>query len=271
MAKTGAAMFKMPQYSKGTSAEEILNNSRSINKKGTIKRLCKYMMAYKWLLLLALAMSIGSNLFSLVGPKLSGFAIDNIIGVGNVNFDRIFYYCILMAGFYVASSVLAFFLATLMIRISQKIVHQMRNDVFESLMKLPVSYFDTHQTGEILSRMSYDIDTINTSLSTDVVQIATSVITVAGSFIMMLTISPRLIIVFLLTIPLSAGITRFITNKTRPLFRERSASLGRMNGFVEEMVAGQKTLRAYNQEEHTIEKFKEKNEDAVTKYYNAEY
>lgn len=271
MAKTGAAMFNMPSYQKGTDADEILKNSISADRKGTIRRLAGYMLNYKYLLLLALVMSVASNLFLLIGPKLSGYAIDNMIGAGQVRFDRVFYYCALMAAFYAVSSVLSFALSTLMIKISQKIIKKMREDVFASLMSLPVSYFDTHQTGEILSRMSYDIDTVNTSLSTDVVQILTSIITVAGSFIMMLTISPRLMLIFVFTIPMALGLTKFITGKTRPLFRERSAALGRMNGFVEEMAAGHRTLKAYNREQYVIDRFKEKNESAVVSYYNAEY
>ena len=274
MAKSGAEMFTGggPKIHKGTSAEEILNNSRSINKKGTIRRLGKYLFRYKFLMILALTMSFASNVFSLFGPRLSGLAIDNIEGgVGNVVFDKVFYYCGLMAGFYIISSILSYILSVLMVNISQKIIHKMREDVFGSLMKLPISYFDTHQTGEILSRMSYDIDTVNTSLSTDLVQLCTSLITVVGSFIMMASISTNLLLIFVITIPMSILITKFIVNKTRPLFRERSASLGRMNGFVEEMIAGQKTLKAYNQELNTIHKFKKKNEDAVMGYYNADY
>lgn len=265
-------MFRMgPKISKGTDADEIYKNSRSINKKGTILRLSKYLMRYKGLLILALFLSVCSNVFSLIGPKLSGLAIDAIAGTGAVDFQRVFYYCGWMALFYIASSVMAYILSVLMIHITQKCVHQMRKDVYDSLMRLPVSYFDMHQTGEILSRISYDIDTVNTSLSTDLVQILTSVITVVGSFAMMLSISTKLILVFVFTIPLSFLITKFITGKTRPLFRERSASLGRLNGFVEEMIGGHKTLSAYHQEKNTVEKFKEKNDDAVKCYYNAEY
>ena len=274
MAKSGAEMFTGggPKIHKGTSAEEILNNSRSTNKKGTIRRLGKYLFRYKFLMILALTMSFASNVFSLFGPRLSGLAIDNIEGgIGNVVFDKVFYYCGLMAAFYIVSSILSYILSVLMVNISQKIIHKMREDVFGSLMKLPVSYFDTHQTGEILSKMSYDIDTINTSLSTDLVQLCTSLITVVGSFVMMASISTNLLLIFVITIPMSIVITKFIVKKTRPLFRERSASLGRMNGFVEEMIAGQKTLKAYNQEENTMNKFKIKNEDAVMGYYNADY
>ena len=230
MAKTGADMFRMgPKIAKGTSAEEIYKNSRSINKKGTILRLSKYLMKYKYLMAAALFLSIVGNVFALIGPKLSGQAIDAITGTGQVDFKKVTHYCILMAIFYIASSVMSYILSVLMIHITQKCVYQMRKDVYDSLMKLPVSYFDKHQTGEILSRISYDIDTVNTSLSTDLVQILTSVITVVGSFFMMLSISPMLILIFVVTIPLSFLITKFITGKTRPLFRERSAALGRLN------------------------------------------
>lgn len=265
-------MFRMgPKMTKGTSAEEIYRNSRSINKKGTLLRLGRYLMRSKWLVLTALLLSVSGNVFALIGPKLSGMAIDYIGGPGRVHFGKVLYYCLWMAAFYIASSVMSYVLSVLMIKITQKTVHRMREDVYDSLMRLPVSYFDTHQTGEILSRMSYDIDTVNTSLSTDLVQILTSIITVVGSFAMMLSISPKLILIFVFTIPMSGLITRFITARTRPLFRERSASLGRMNGFVEEMIAGHKTLTAYHQEGNTVLKFKEKNEDAVTSYYNADY
>ena len=208
MPKTGADMFRMgPKISKGTDADEIYKNSRSINKKGTILRLSKYLMRYKGLLILALFLSVCSNVFSLIGPKLSGLAIDAIAGTGKVDFPKVFYYCGWMALFYIASSIMAYILSVLMIHITQKCVHQMRKDVYDSLMSLPVSYFDMHQTGEILSRMSYDIDTVNTSLSTDLVQILTSVITVVGSFVMMLSISTKRILVVVFTIPLSFFIT----------------------------------------------------------------
>ena len=234
-------------------------------------RLSKYLMRYKYLMAAALFLSIAGNVFALIGPKLSGQAIDAITGTGQVDFKKVTHYCIMMAIFYIASSVMSYILSVLMIHITQKCVYQMRKDVYDSLMKLPVSYFDKHQTGEILSRISYDIDTVNTSLSTDLVQILTSVITVVGSFFMMLSISPMLILIFVVTIPLSFLITKFITGKTRPLFRERSAALGRLNGFVEEMIGGHKTIKAYHREENTINKFKENNDDAVKCYYEAEY
>lgn len=242
------------------------------NRKGTILRLGSYMIQYRYLVLLALGLTVGSNLLALVGPMLSGYAIDAIEpGVGRVDFARVFYYAGLMVAFYVISSVLAYILSVLMIQISRKVVYQMRKDVFGHLLALPVGYFDTHQTGDIISRISYDIDTVNTSLANDLVQIFTTLITVVGAFAMMVVISPKLVQIFAFTVPLAVALTKFITGKTRPLFRMRSRRLGELNGFVEEMITGQKTLKAYHQEENTIGKFDGKNEEAVEAYYRAEY
>lgn len=242
------------------------------NRKGTILRLGTYLMQYRYWVLLALALTIGSNLLALVGPMLSGYAIDAIEpGFGKVDFPRVFYYAGMMVLFYLCSSVLSYILGVLMIYISRKVVYQMREDVFTHLMELPVGYFDTHQTGDIISRISYDIDTVNTSLANDLIQILTTLITVVGAFSMMIAISPRLVLIFAFTVPLSILLTKMITGKTRPLFRLRSRKLGELNGFVEEMISGQKTLKAYHQEKHTIEKFDKKNEEAVESYYRAEY
>lgn len=239
---------------------------------GTILRLGKYMLQYKWLLLLAMVCTLGSNLFSLIGPKLTGLSIGAIEpGRGAVDFNRVFYYAAWMAGFYVVSAAMSYGLQVLMLTISRKVVYRMRQDVFERLMTLPVGYFDVHQTGDIISRISYDIDTVNASLSNDLVQLLTTVITVVGALVMMLTISPKLVLVFAFTVPLSVFITKSITGKTRPLFRQRSARLGEMNGFVEEMITGQKTLKAYGREEYTQKRFDKKNKDAVDAYYRAEY
>lgn len=247
-------------------------DNRTKNKKGTILRLGTYLLHYKWLLLLAIICTFGSNLFSLIGPKLTGYAIGAIEpGKGAVDFKTVGYYAAWMAVFYVLSALMSYGLQVLMITISRKVVYKMRQDVFEKLMSLPVGYFDVHQTGDIISRISYDIDTVNASLSNDLVQLLTTVITVVGALGMMISISPKLVLVFAVTVPLSIGLTKAITARTRPLFRLRSAKLGAMNGFVEEMVTGQKTLKAYGREEDTISRFDEKNKEAVDAYYRAEY
>ena len=249
-----------------------IGEHKTAGKKGTLLRLGGYLMRYKWYLVGAVALTVGSNLFSLIGPLLSGYAVDAIEpGPGKVIFEKVFYYAAWMAGFYVVSSIFSYLLQVLMITISRKVVYQMRKDVFEKLLLLPVGYFDVHQGGDIISRISYDIDTVNMSLSDDVVQLLTTVITVSGAFFMMLVISPSLVLIFAFTMPLSMCITRYLTGKTRPLFRARSATLGELNGFAEEMVSGQRTLKAYCQEENTIRRFEEKNEKAMKAYYRAEY
>jgi ATP-binding cassette subfamily B protein len=237
-----------------------------------LKRLWYYVYHYKWLLFLAILLAITSNLLALVGPMLSGYAIDAIQpGKGAVIFRTVFYYAGWMIVFYLASSVLSYLLSTLMIRLSQRIVRKMREDVFTKLVELPVGYFDRNQAGDIISRISYDIDVINTSLSTDTVQIFASVITVVGSLIMMLLISPILVLVMLLMIPMSILYTRYMAKKIRPLFRKRSAKLGEMNGFVEEMVSGQKTIKAYAAENAVMNRFDRINTETVDAYYDAEY
>lgn len=241
-------------------------------KYAVLKRLWQYMYGYKWLLILALTLTLISNLLALVGPMLSGFAIDAIApGKGLVNFDKVMYYTGYMVLFYVFSSFFSYLLALLMISLSQKISFKMRKDVFDKMAELPVGYFDRHQTGDLISRFTYDIDTINTSLSHDLIQIFTSIITVIGSLAMMIIISPILVTVFAVTIPVSILFTRFMTGKVRPLFRKRSAKLGELNGFVEEIVSGQKVIKAYHQEASMIDRFDEKNEEAVEAYYNAEF
>ncbi len=240
--------------------------------KYVLRRLWAYIYRYKFLVALALLLTIASNMLALIGPMLSGYAIDAIQpGKGLVIFQKVFYYAFWMIVFYIISSALSYLLSVLMIRISQKMVKRMREDLFKKLVELPVGFFDRYQAGDIISRMSYDIDTINTSLSTDVVQILASIVTVAGSLIMMIVISPELVLVMLITIPLSILYTRYMAKKVRPLFRKRSAKLGELNGFVEEMVSGQKTIKAYAAENSIMDRFDHLNTETVDAYYDAEY
>jgi ATP-binding cassette subfamily B multidrug efflux pump len=243
-----------------------------MKKTAILSRLLPYLLRYKMLLVTCILLSIGGNLLALAGPYVSGLAVDAMeLGTGKVDFSSVGFYSVLMVLLYIASAVLSYALTRLMIVISRRVVNTMRRDVFNKLTELPVGYFDTNQTGDILSRISYDIDTINTSLSNDIVQVFASVVTVVGALAMMLAISPVLVLVFVVTVPLSFLLTKKITGFTRPLFRKRSAKLGELNGFVEEMISGQKTLRAYSQEEHTIEKLDRQNDETVEAYYKADY
>ncbi len=240
--------------------------------KKVLFRLWKYLYMHKWPLAAAFILTVASNLLSVAAPKLSGNAIDAIgINKGEVDLEKVFYYCGLMIAFYVISAILSYILSRIMIFVSQKIIYQMRKDVFNKLMLLPVSFFDRHQAGDIISRISYDIDTVNSSLSSDLIQICTSVFTVAGSFIMMCTISVKLLSVFFVTIPIALFFTKYMTAKVKPYFKKRSAKLGELNGFVEEVITTQKTTKVYNREKEMIAAFDEKNEEAVDAYYKAEY
>jgi len=138
------------------------------------------------------------------------------------------------------------------------------------MMTLPVGYFDRNQAGDIISRISYDVDVICTSLATDVVQIMTSIVTVVGSFIMMITISPPLVLCMLVTIPMALFYTRYMGKRTRPRYSRRSAAYGRLNGFVEEMFSGQKTIVAYAHEEGVCKQFEQINHEAADAYYDAD-
>ena len=249
-----------------------MKEKTKMKKTAILSRLLPYLLRYKMLLVTCILLSIGGNLLALAGPYVSGLAVDAMeLGTGRVDFSSVGFYSVLMVLLYIASAVLSYALTRLMIVISRRVVNTMRRDVFNKLTELPVGYFDTNQTGDILSRISYDIDTINTSLSNDIVQVFASVVTVVGALAMMLAISPVLVLVFVVTVPLSFLLSKKITGFTRPLFRRRSAKLGELNGFVEEMISGQKTLRAYSQEEHTIEKLDRQNDETVEAYYKADY
>ena len=244
---------------------------KKLNVWALLRRLWKYMGRNRVLVILAVLLSLSSSMLSLYGPKLSGEAINAIeLGAGRVDFDTVWRCATLMGIFYICSAIFTYLLNAVMIRLSRTISRQMRHDVFENLTSLPVGFFDRYQTGDIISTITYDIDTVNQSLSSDMLQILQSTVTVTVSFLMMLTIAPKLILIFLVTIPATFFFTRWLTGRVRPLFRRRSAKLGQLNGFVEEMLSGQKTIRAYGREEEVLKRFDERNDAAVEAYTVAE-
>ena len=254
-----------------TSGDRRRFEGKKIQAGVLLKRLWRYLGKNRILLVLAVCLSISSSVLSLYGPKLSGQAINAIeLGTGKVDMDTVFSCCALMAGCYIAACILSYLLHMVMQRMSRNVAKQMRHDVFENLCALPVSYFDKYQTGDIISTITYDVDTVNQSLSTDLLQILQSTVTVVVSFCMMLSIAPQLITIFIVTIPLTVFFTRWLTGRVRPLFRRRSARLGALNGFVEEMLSGQKTIRAYGREKAVLDRFDEKNDAAVEAYTKAE-
>jgi len=239
--------------------------------RGTLVRILSYLADHKWLVVLLCICALASNAGNLMGPKLAGNAISEAeAGMGKVRFDRVFYYAKWMLLVYVGSNLLSFIVSLGMMRVSRHAARKMRNDVFDKLMTLPVGFFDRNQAGDIISRVSYDIDVVSTSLSTDVVQIVTSLVTVVGSLVMMILISPPLVLCMLITIPLAIFYTRYMGKRTRPLYAKRSAAYGKMNGFVEEMFSGQKTILAYAYEDGVCGQFDAINHEAADAYYMAD-
>ena len=239
--------------------------------KSVLLRLGKYVLQHWQMFLIAIALTLLSNQLSLLGPMYSGEAIDAISAPEGVNFSAVWLNVGKMLLCYVASAVLSYLMAVLMIHLSQRIVYTMRKQLFEKLTTLPVSYFDTHAVGDIISRISYDIDTVNSSLSHDLVQVMTSIYTVLGSLIFMWQISKPMILVFAVTVPVSILFTRYRSKKVRPLFSKRSHKLGELNGYAEEMLSGCRTISAYGREEIIGERFNKRNTEAMDAYYDAEY
>ena len=252
---------------RGISVRTNPNDTR-----GALKRTLKYLGAYKLLIFLIIVLSIGGNILGLLGPDFAGKAINEAAaGAGKVNFDRVYYYAKRMLVCYLLSSLVTFSISILMTFVSRRIAGKMRSDVFGKLMKLPVGYFDRNQAGDIISRVSYDIDVISTCLATDVVQIISSITTVAGSFIMMIVISPLLSVIALVTLPLALYYTRWMRGKTQPRFSKRSKVYGKMNGFVEEMFSGRRTINAYAYDSGVNARYDVINNEAADAYYDAEF
>ena len=237
----------------------------------TLRRLISFMSHVKGWLLLALALSLISSLAQLVGPYLIGLIFDILDSSSTTKLAEVAQILIWLIGFYVLSVFLQYSLSILMIMIAQKVIVRMRAAVFEKFTTLSISYFDRYQIGDMLSRISYDIDTINTSLSADVVVLFSSFVTVISAFVIMAGISLPLLSVFIITLPLSIFTTRKLARLTRPLFRKRSAKLGDMNGYIEETISGLKTIKAYAVEPNFIQGFDEKNYEASMAYYEADY
>lgn len=255
----------------GQNGFETYDGSKPKNAMQIITRLLGYMLRHWSLVLSAVACSIFSTHFALLGPRYLGQAIDAITNEQGVQMDVVTYNIIRMLICYLVSAGLAYLLTTVMVNLSQKITYLMRKQLFENLTALPVSYFDRHATGDIVSRISYDIDTVNATLSTDLVQVLTSVYTVIGSFYFMFVISKPLILVFLITVPISVLFAKHKSKQIQPFFRKRSQKLGELNGFAEEMLSGAKSISVYGREKVMTERFDKRNREAVDAYYDADY
>jgi len=244
------------------------------NRTQTLKRLWYYLSYYKGRLILGIVLTILSNTLSLIGPYLTGQMINEMAVVNeglDIDFHTIFILGGLMISFYLISAIMNYILSIALVKMSQSVVYKLRSDLFNKMTTVKVNYFDTNQTGDIISRMSYDIDTIAGSLSSDALSLITSTITLVVSFVMMIIVSPLLLLIFFITIPLSFLMTSLLSRIIKKKLRIRNRSLGELNGYTEEMISAQKTIQSYVQEEAIYEKYQSLNEDTAKKSYEAGY
>jgi ATP-binding cassette subfamily B protein len=251
--------------------DKAIKKEEKKSKRGIFFRLSKYVLQQWPLFVTALILTLLSNQLSLLGPKYSGAAIDAIELEGGVDFSAVWVNVGFMIACYAISALLAYVLSVVMLNLSQRIIFKMRKQVFEKLMTLPVNYFDTHATGDIISHLSYDIDTINSTLSHDLIQVMTSLYTVIGSLVFMWQISKPMILIFALTVPASILFTKYRTKVVRPLFRARAKKYGELNGFAEEMLTGSRTISAYGRQKVICDRFDKINDETMDAYYKAEY
>ncbi|HHU04036.1 MAG TPA: ABC transporter ATP-binding protein [Fastidiosipila sp.] len=242
------------------------------NYRAIFRRLLSYMRSEAWRFLLGMILVIAANVVALWGPRFAGQAIDAMgVAVGQTDFSLAISRALLMLVAYAGSALLNFFMVRLVVRAAQNVVERMRQDTFDKIVELPISYIDTHQAGDLVSRISYDLDLVSQSMTHDFVQVAASSITVLGSLFMMMQISLTLSVVFLLILPATVIFTIYRVKKTRPLFRIRSRKLGEMNAYVEEILFGQKTIRAYDKEDYFADQFGEVNNESIGAYFKADY
>ncbi|OAB37843.1 multidrug ABC transporter ATP-binding protein [Paenibacillus macquariensis subsp. defensor] len=235
---------------------------RPKNTAATIAKLWTYLRRQRTGLIIVYISTFLSSVISLIGPYLIGKAIDNYIMPKDYN--GLLWLCLLMLGIYLLGSVISWIQSYVMSGVSQRTVLELRHDLFEKYQSLPLKFFDTHSTGELMSRTTNDIENVSNSLNQSVIQLLTSLITLSGSLVIMLSLNLSLTIVSLITIPLILLATRQISSLTRKYFKSQQTHLGELNGFIEETIQGQKVVTLYRREATEIKRFK-----AINKQLNA--
>ena len=232
--------------------------------KGTMKKLMSYLSPYKLAILLVIVFAIGSSVFNIVGPKILGNATTKIFeglvskvsnSGGGIDFDAIFRTLTILASLYIISSIFSFIQTFITSDISQKVSYNLRKSISEKINKLPLNYYDRKTNGEVLSRVTNDIDAISQNLNQILSQMITSATTLIGVLIMMLSISVTMTLVSLIVIPLSLVMIMLVVKKSQKHFRAQQEYLGHTNGHIEEMYSGHNIMKAFNGEEKAIEEF----------------
>lgn len=235
--------------------------------KGTMVKLIKYMRRYYLPIVMVIIFAIASTVFNIVGPTILGDAtteifnglIRKVSGGSGIDFDKVTHILLMLLGLYVASAVFSFIQGLIMTHVSNNVSYQMRKDISEKIHRMPMKYFESRTYGEVLSRVTNDVDTLGQSLNQSMTQIITSATQIVGVFIMMIRISIPMTIAVLLTLPLSMGLIGFIMSKSQPYFKAQQRHLGELNGQVEEIYSGHNIVKAFNKEQSVIEEFKDVN------------
>ena len=236
--------------------------------KGTMKKLMGYLAQYKIGLLLVVIFAIGSTIFNIAGPKILGKAttelfhglVSKVSGGSGIDFDKIAKILIGLMCLYVCSALFSFIQGYIMTGVSQKLTYRMRKEISEKIDRLPMGYFDKMTHGEILSRITNDVDTLSQSLNQSATQVITSVATIIGVLVMMLSISPLMTVIAILILPLSMGLIGMIVKRSQRYFKEQQEYLGYVNGQVEEVYGGHNIVKAFNKEDDVIDEFDRDND-----------
>ncbi|MBS5430779.1 MAG: ABC transporter ATP-binding protein [Lachnospiraceae bacterium] len=236
--------------------------------KGTIKKLGKYLSVYKVALVFVVIFAIGSTIFNIAGPKILGQAttelfeglVGKVSGQGGIDFEKIGQILLMLLGLYLCSALFSFIQGYLMTGISQKLTYRMRKEISEKIDRLPMEYFDKMTHGEILSRITNDVDTLSQSLNQSATQLITSVTMIIGVLVMMLSISPLMTVVAILILPVAMGLISVIVKHSQRYFRDQQEYLGHVNSQVEEVYGGHNIVKAFNKEEDVIQAFERDND-----------
>ena len=236
--------------------------------KGTTKKLLKdYLSKYKLALIIVMIFAIGSTIFYIVGPKILGNAtteifnglVNKLSGKGGIDFNKVGQILLMLLGFYIISSIFSFIQSFVMANISQKLTYTMRKEIASKINKLPMNYFDKKTNGEVLSIITNDIDTLGMNLNQTITQIITSICTLIGIAIMMLSISWQMTLISLIVMPIGGLLVKIVVGKSQKYFKMQQDYLGHVNGQVEEVFSGLTIVKAFNGEEKASEEFQKAN------------
>lgn len=247
--------------------------------KGTMEKLMGYLGSYKFPILFVAVFAVGSTVFNIAGPKILGRAtteifnglIGKITGGDGIDFEKIGRILLGLLCLYLVSALFSFIQGYIMTGISQKMTYRMRKEISEKIQRLPMNYYDKMTHGEILSRITNDVDTLSQSLNQSATQVITSVTTLVGVFIMMLSISPLMTVIALLILPVSAGLISVIVKHSQKYFKDQQEYLGHVNGQVEEVYGGHNIVKAFNKEEDVIAAFEKDNDTLYNSAWKSQF